>query len=81
MGYTEETKYAAFDFFDGVTNSAALEPPTGLARMPSDKELSANQTNKYVSLVRARQSGFVSTAAEITHGRSHAHAPRIMEAP
>ncbi|QYF50235.1 MAG: putative coat protein [Hainan sediment alphaflexivirus 1] len=72
-GYTEETKYAAFDFFDGVTSTAALDPPTGLVRAPTEKELSASQTVKFVALTKASASGFVSNLAEVTKGRAQAN--------
>nr|DAZ85797.1 TPA_asm: coat protein [Cardamom virus X] len=80
-GYQDATKFAAFDFMDGVVSTAALDPPDGLVRPPTELELSANSTNKYVALARARASGFVSLAAEVTHGKAHVDMPQLLAPP
>ena len=42
LGYQEDTKFAAFDFFDGVTNPASLQPADGLIRQPNEKRTSCS---------------------------------------
>jgi hypothetical protein len=69
MGFTHDTRFAAFDFFDGVTNPAALQPPEGLVRPPTERELAAHHTGKFVATTRATHSGHLSLAAEVTRGR------------
>ncbi|QPI34842.1 coat protein [Camellia ringspot associated virus 4] len=71
-GYTESTKFAAFDFFSAVTNSAALQPKNGLAKKVEQEEIIANQTQKEVSLhrVASRQNKNASNYVEVTGGRS-----------
>lgn len=71
MGYTEAVKYAAFDFFDGVTHPAALRPTSGLIRQPSSAETIANQTNRRISIYRTAQthSNTVSNYVEMTRGK------------
>lgn len=77
-------RFAAFDFFQGVTNEAALKPVGGLTRQPTDEELNASATGAYVNVVRATQgkNNRSTYAAEVTHARIGADArPRILEAP
>nr|ASL72080.1 coat protein [Asian prunus virus 2] len=71
-GYKKNTRFAAFDFFEQVSNNAALEPENGLVREPNHEELVASQVNKGVSLHRteAAQDKNVSTAHEVTGGRA-----------
>ncbi|KAB1721162.1 hypothetical protein FNE72_28295 [Klebsiella pneumoniae] len=63
-------KYAAFDFFHGVTSPASLNPPDGLIRQPTEAELHASATNSLVKIIRAdrNKSQKVTLAAEVTHG-------------
>nr|WLW42348.1 coat protein [Lily virus X] len=79
--FPEGAKFAAFDFFDGVTNSAVPTPPDGLCRPPSELELSAAQTAKFAALARVRNSGFVTTAAEITHGKAEVVRTALLTPP
>nr|BBB06667.1 coat protein [Lily virus X] len=79
--FPAEARFAAFDFFDGVTNSAAPQPPDGLIRPPTELELSAAQTAKFAALARVRGSGFVTTAAEITHGRAEVSRAMLLSPP
>jgi hypothetical protein len=71
LGYTEDTKFAAFDFFDGVFSPAALDPADGLIRHPNQREMQAHSTAKFGALARQRISNgnFVSTLGEVTRGR------------
>ncbi|BAG06158.1 coat protein [Phaius virus X] len=81
LEFTEETKYAAFDFFDGVTNVAALDPPNGLVRNPSEREFQASRINRYAAIARVASSGFTTTAAEVTKGRATAYQVHLLDAP
>jgi len=83
MGYQDDTKFAAFDFFDAVLSPAALDPVGGLVRQPTEKEIQAHQVNKYVAITRANQTrgNLLSTMAEVTRGK-HGYLPTItMEPP
>nr|QVW10164.1 coat protein [Cnidium virus X] len=66
--YTEADRYAAFDFFSGVLNSASLQVP--LIRQPTSTEILAHNTNARVSIYRTRIDQFqkATTAVEITGG-------------
>nr|ABF74754.1 coat protein [Paris polyphylla virus X] len=79
LGYTEETRFAAFDFFEGVGHPAALMPAEGLIREPSALERTAHATNKRVALHRDRaaRGNAVSDAVEITQGRTARVTPLI----
>nr|QED44828.1 CP [Garlic yellow virus]QED44833.1 CP [Garlic yellow virus] len=68
-GFTEETKFAAFDVFDAVTNKAAIQPLEGLIRHPTQAERIAYATHKKLALERSSQnSRFANTSAEVTGG-------------
>nr|QKY59641.1 coat protein [Pepino mosaic virus] len=70
LGYQEDTKFAAFDFFDGVTNPASLQPADGLIRQPNEKELAAHSVAKYGALARQKIStgNYITTLGEVTRG-------------
>nr|ADB22530.1 coat protein [Shallot latent virus] len=68
-GVTENTKYAAFDTFDAVTNKAAIQPLKGLIRAPTDAERIAFATHKKLALAKNSQnSRYANTSAEVTGG-------------
>ncbi|QVY19182.1 coat protein [Clivia carlavirus A] len=68
--YTEETKYAAFDFFDYVMNPAAIKPLEGLIRKPTPAEIIAHETNKNIAITAGKKNrGFASTSAVVHKGR------------
>nr|QZA75395.1 capsid protein [Potato virus X] len=71
QGFKPEHKFAAFDFFDGVTNPAAIMPKEGLIRPPSEAEMNAAQTAAFVKITKARaqSSDFASLDAAVTRGR------------
>ncbi|CAN88812.1 coat protein [Lettuce virus X] len=71
LGYSYDCRFAAFDFFDGVLNPAALDPADGLVRQPSPREIQAHQVAKSASLARQRisEGNFVSSLSDVTHGR------------
>ncbi|WEQ03313.1 coat protein [Sclerotinia sclerotiorum alphaflexivirus 1] len=75
-GFTDSTKYAAFDFFNGVTNGAALNPPGGMVRQPTAEEITAHALNAHLLIARSRQNDIISTAAEITGMRTQASSIR-----
>lgn len=60
-GYPHATRFAAFDAFRGVTSQAALEPPEGLVREPSEAEVQANAVNGLQSIEGSRQREMYST--------------------
>lgn len=70
QNYKEADKFAAFDFFEGVSSSAALPPPGGLIREPSPNERMANETNKNVHLYQtaSRGSNLATTSTVATKG-------------
>nr|QTU67789.1 coat protein [Potato virus X] len=71
QGFKPEHKFAAFDFFDGVTNPAAITPREGLIRPPSEAEMNAAQTAAFVKITKARaqSNDFASLDAAVTRGR------------
>nr|AAX19351.1 coat protein [Mint virus X] len=79
QGFPFEARFAAFDFFDGVTNSAALEPAQGLIRPPTEIELKAAHTGKFVALATSGTSSLtLSNHAAVTHGRAETARPTIL---
>nr|AAA42935.1 non-structural/coat protein fusion product [Clover yellow mosaic virus] len=70
QNYKEADRFAAFDFFEGVSSSAALSPPGGLIREPSPNERMANETNKNVHLYQtaSRGSNLATTSTVATKG-------------
>lgn len=81
--YKPEQKFAAFDFFDGVLNEAALNPTDGLVRVPNEAERLANQTNRNVHLFEsnAQKSRALTTSALVTKGIQGSESPRIQFLP
>nr|QTU68884.1 coat protein [Potato virus X]QTU68889.1 coat protein [Potato virus X] len=71
QGFKPEHKFAAFDFFNGVTNPAAIMPKEGLIRPPSEAEMNAAQTAAFVKITKARaqSNDFASLDAVVTRGR------------
>ncbi|QED44839.1 CP [Garlic yellow virus] len=68
-GFTEDTKFAAFDVFDAVTNKAAIQPLEGLIRHPTQAERIAYATHKKLALEKSAQnSRYANTSAEVTGG-------------
>ncbi|UIK24040.1 coat protein [Musa ornata-associated banmivirus] len=72
FGFKDEVKYAAFDFFDAVGSDAAIQPKTGLPRMPTKQEQNANASRKKISVTDAQKRDGNNTihALEVTGGRS-----------
>ena len=81
--YKPEQKFAAFDFFDGVLNEAALNPVDGLVRIPNEAERLANQTNRNVHLFEsnAQKSRALTTSALVTKGLQGSESPKIQLLP
>nr|UUL90895.1 coat protein [Banmivirus BanMMV] len=71
-GFKEKVKYAAFDFLDAVGSDAAIMPPTGISRLPTDEELNANLASKNIAVINsARRKGNNTVQnLEVTGGRS-----------
>lgn len=69
-GFSEDTKYAAFDCFDYVKNKACLQPMDGLFREPTKDEVIAFQTHKKIALDKnANNDRFANSSTEITGGK------------
>nr|AAO85393.1 capsid protein [Cactus virus X] len=81
--YKPEQKFAAFDFFDGVLNEAALNPIDGLGRVPNEAERLANQTNCNVHFFEsnAQKNRALTTSALVTKGLQGSESPRIQFLP
>nr|QQG34557.1 CP [Tagetes carlavirus 1] len=76
MGFTEETKYAAFDCFDYVQNGAAIQPLGGVVPKPTPAEHVAYQTYKQLALDKAgAERTYANLDSAITGGR---HGPEIV---
>nr|AJD23420.1 coat protein [Yam virus X] len=69
LEYKEESKFAAFDFFDAIDHTAALQMP--LVREPTEIERVAHATQTRLTLTRrARESGDGRAVSyEVTAGR------------
>lgn len=67
-GYPPTLRFAAFDFFDGVSDPEAMVPLGGFKFVPSDAEMKINNANKAIMLIRRNQ-GLTSTLPEVTGGR------------
>nr|AGU26749.1 coat protein [Potato virus M] len=69
MGFQYEDRFAAFDCFDYVENTAAVQPLEGLIRRPTPREKIAHNTHKDIALRGAnRNQVFSSLNAEVTGG-------------
>lgn len=70
LGYKEEHKMAAFDFFLGVINSAALEPDSML-RNPTHAEIEAHKAASRIAICDTQRSEGIaaSTDIRVTGGR------------
>nr|ABM21677.1 coat protein [Potato virus M] len=69
MGFQYEDRFAAFDCFDYVENTAAVQPLEGLIRRPTPREKVAHNTHKDMALRGAnRNQVFGSLNAEVTGG-------------
>lgn len=71
MGFQYETRFAAFDCFDYVENTAGVQPLEGLIRRPTSQEKIAHDTHKDIALRRAnRNQAFGNLNVEVTGGKS-----------
>lgn len=69
-GYPFECRFAAFDFFDGVSSPEAMEPLHGFNCLPTTQEIRIHNANKIISLRRRNNLAIASTLPEVTGGRS-----------
>nr|WAB21381.1 coat protein [Banmivirus BanMMV] len=78
-GFKEKVRYAAFDFLDAVGSDAAIMPPTGISRLPTDEELNANLAAKNIAVINSARKKGNNTVQnlEVTGGRSGVK-PEIM---
>ncbi|CAJ43609.1 Coat protein [Narcissus common latent virus] len=71
MGFQHEDRFAAFDCFDYVENSAAVQPLEGLIRRPTPREKIAHDTHKDIALRAAnRNQVFGNFSSGVTGGRN-----------
>lgn len=69
MGYPYNARFAAFDTFDYVTNTAAIQPVEGLIRRPTAEECIAHNAHKRLALDRSnRNERFGNLETEYTGG-------------
>lgn len=55
-GFKEESKHAAFDFFNGVTNAAVPNPPGGMKYTPTKEEINGHALNSTCAILEAKSS-------------------------
>nr|BEV25235.1 coat protein [Nerine latent virus] len=68
-GFSEQTKFAAFDTFDYIRNPAAIKPLEGLIRSPTNEEMIANATHRQLAIDRnSRNDRFSNNSLEVTGG-------------
>jgi hypothetical protein len=71
MGFQYEDRFAAFDCFDYVENTAAVQPLEGLIRRPTPREKVAHNTHKDIALRGSNKNQvFGSLSAEVTGGKN-----------
>nr|QED43975.1 CP [Garlic virus A]QED44203.1 CP [Garlic virus A]QED44311.1 CP [Garlic virus A]QED44353.1 CP [Garlic virus A]QED44359.1 CP [Garlic virus A] len=65
-GYQEDSKFAAFDFFNAVLSDSSPSPPGGMRFKPTDAEILAHSMNAKMSIVESRRAtNMVSTRADL----------------
>nr|QED44431.1 CP [Garlic virus E] len=65
-GYQDESKFAAFDFFNAVLSDSSPVPPGGMRFKPTDAEILGHSMNAKMSIVESRRaSNTVSTRADL----------------
>lgn len=80
-GYNYNERYAAFDFFQGVLNRAALQP-VAMTREPTPAEIQANKANGAVAINDAvRAMGIKSSSDVRITGGNIGLLPHLIEAP
>nr|UKS50967.1 coat protein [Strawberry mild yellow edge virus] len=81
LQFTPETKFAAFDFFDGVLNPASQQ--VALWRQPTPQEIYASATHKDVATYRAASKAHdrISNSTLLTKGASRSTPPALMPGP
>ncbi|ACN58198.1 coat protein [Potexvirus ecsallii] len=65
--FPPDEKYAAFDFFDGVTNGGSMLPADGLRRQPTPKELIAHATAQSTNIFTASQNQLQTASTHLLH--------------
>ncbi len=69
-GFSDSTKFAAWDCFDHVRNPACIQPQEGLIKIPTKEEEIAHATHKEIALNKnARNDRFANNSTEITGGK------------
>lgn len=81
QGYRHSERFAAFDFFLGVLNGAAMQP-LSMTRQPTDAEIQANKANGAVSIEDSvRATGIKASSDVRITGGNIGMLPMLIEAP
>ncbi|QED44455.1 CP [Garlic virus H] len=65
-GFQDESKFAAFDFFNAVLSDSSPSPPGGMRFKPTQDEVLGHSMNAKMSIIESRKaSHMVSTRADI----------------
>nr|QED12390.1 coat protein [Garlic virus C] len=65
-GFQDESKFAAFDFFNAVSSDSAPNPPGGMRFKPTQAEILGHSLNAKMSIIESRKStNMVSTRADV----------------
>nr|QZH70126.1 coat protein [Garlic virus B] len=76
-GYQEESKFAAFDFFNAVLSDSSPAPPGGMRFKPTQEEILAHSMNAKMSIIESRKaSNMVSTRADLLAQQQIHEAPK-----
>nr|ANQ90686.1 coat protein [Garlic virus C] len=65
-GFQDESKFAAFDFFNAVSSDSAPNPPGGMRFKPTQAEILGHSLNAKMSIIESRKAtNMVSTRADV----------------
>nr|QED43321.1 CP [Garlic virus C]QED43327.1 CP [Garlic virus C] len=65
-GFQDDSKFAAFDFFNAVSSDSAPNPPGGMRFKPTQAEILGHSLNAKMSIIESRKSSnMVSTRADV----------------
>lgn len=66
IGYKFDERFAAFDFFDGIFERGAIQPPGGMLRRPTPGEIRANNFHARSRITEAQRNSYISAAPQVT---------------
>nr|AID49637.1 coat protein [Garlic virus C] len=65
-GFQDESKFAAFDFFNAVSSDSSPNPPGGMRFKPTQAEILGHSLNAKMSIIESRKAtNMVSTRADV----------------